>query len=167
MTLESPDGIAGQSFTAPAGSATPDAEYDVICGDECVASASGPTEDAWREAMCYAQQYRADGEIEIWEVTRRKVWPNDQALTEVPSVGNAEAQPSSAPSSGSVTPDTLIVAFVQGAQWWEYHNTGATMWASDRDQAEGEAETRAANGTLGKSPNVPDQLSGDSNQKPK
>jgi hypothetical protein len=58
-----------------------------------------------------------------------------------------------APARGSVTPDTLIVAFVQGAQWWEYHKTGATMWASDRDQAEGEAEKRVSNGTLGKSPN--------------
>ena len=57
-------------------------------------------------------------------------------------------------ATGSVTPDALIVAFVQGAQWWEYHKTGATMWASDRDQAEGEAEVRAANGTLGKSPNA-------------
>ena len=57
-------------------------------------------------------------------------------------------------ATGSVTPDALIVAFVQGAQWWEYHKTGATMWASDRDQAEGEAEVRAANGTLGKSPNT-------------
>ena len=55
--------------------------------------------------------------------------------------------------NGSVTPDAMIVAFVQGAQWWEYHKTGATMWASDRDQAEGEAEKRASNGTLGKSPN--------------
>jgi hypothetical protein len=59
--------------------AVSDAEYDVICGDECVASASGPKEDAWLEAMQYAQQYQADGEIEIWEVTRRKVWPNGQA----------------------------------------------------------------------------------------
>lgn len=54
---------------------------------------------------------------------------------------------------GSVTPDSLIIAFVQGAQWWEYHKTGATMWASDRDQAESEAEKRTVNGTLGKSPN--------------
>ena len=65
----------------------------------------------------------------------------------------------SAPSSlaapaGSVTPDALIIAFVQGAQWWEYHKTSATMWASDRDQAEGEAKIRLSNGTLGKSPNA-------------
>ena len=60
--------------------AVTEAEYDVICGDECVASASGPKKDAWLEAMQYAQQYQADGKIEIWEVTRRKVWPNDQTL---------------------------------------------------------------------------------------
>lgn len=63
------------------------------------------------------------------------------------------AKPLFAEARGSGTPDALIVAFVQGAQWWEYHKTAATMWASDRDQAEGEAETRATNGTLGKSPN--------------
>lgn len=49
-----------------------------------------------------------------------------------------------------MTPDALIVAFVQGAKWWEYHQTGATMWASDQDQAEGHAEEMARNGTLGK-----------------
>ena len=63
------------------------------------------------------------------------------------------AKPGSLHRAGSVTPDARIVAFVQGAQWWEYHKTGATMWASDRDQAAGEAETRLSNGTLGKSPN--------------
>jgi hypothetical protein len=50
-------------------------------------------------------------------------------------------------------PDALIVAFVQGAQWWEFHKTGATMWASDRNNAERQAKTMANNGTLGKSPN--------------
>lgn len=63
------------------------------------------------------------------------------------------AQRRFAEARGSGTPDALIVAFVQGAQWWEYHKTGATMWASDRDQAEGHAEEMARNGTLGKSPN--------------
>lgn len=69
------------------GTPAPDAEYDVICGDECVASASGPREDAWREAMHYAQQYKADGDVEIWEVTRRKVW-HARAL---PQAGQMEA----------------------------------------------------------------------------
>lgn len=26
----------------------------------------------------------------------------------------------------------LIIAFVQGAQWWEWKKSGATMWTSDR-----------------------------------
>ena len=73
---------------------------------------------------------------------------------------NCNGQPPLRAARGSVTPDALIVAFVQGAQWWEYHKTGATMWGSDRDQAECEAETRVANGTLGKSPNVAAERSG-------
>ena len=53
-----------------------------------------------------------------------------------------------------VTPSPLVIAFVQGAQWWAHHLAGRTMWASDRDQAEAEAEIRAANGTLGKTPRL-------------
>lgn len=33
-------------------------------------------------------------------------------------------------------------AFVMGAKWWEYHKTKATMWQSDVDLAEVEAERR-------------------------
>jgi len=63
-------------------------------------------------------------------------------------------------ATGSAYPLGVDQEFVQGAQWWEYHKTGATMWASDRDQAEGEAEVRAANGTLGKSPSAKAEASG-------
>jgi len=49
--------------------------------------------------------------------------------------------------------DALIIAFVQGAQWWEWNKQKATMWASDRDLAENEARARLKNATLGKSPN--------------
>ena len=45
--------------------------------------------------------------------------------------------------------DRNVTAFVQGAQWWEYQRTGATMWPSDRNLAEDEAEKREKNGTLG------------------
>ena len=45
--------------------------------------------------------------------------------------------------------DELLIAFVQGAQWWEWHKTGATMWQSDRDLAERQAEERLKNETLG------------------
>jgi hypothetical protein len=61
---------------------------------------------------------------------------------------------SCAPAPGSVTAENLIRAFVQGAQWWEYEKTGATMWASDRNHAEGEAILKHREGKLGKSPNA-------------
>ena len=41
-----------------------------------------------------------------------------------------------------ITEHDLIIAFVRGAQWWEFHRTGATMWPSDRDIAEAEAAKR-------------------------
>ena len=44
----------------------------------------------------------------------------------------------------------LIIAFVQGAQWWEYESTKFTMWQSDRNKAELEAIKRVENKTLGK-----------------
>jgi hypothetical protein len=34
------------------------------------------------------------------------------------------------------------VAFVHGAAWWEFTSTGGTMWQSDRNRAEQEAERR-------------------------
>ena len=49
----------------------------------------------------------------------------------------------------SADSDALIIAFVQGAAWWEYHQTGGTMWPSDTDLAEDEASKRAENLTLG------------------
>ena len=49
----------------------------------------------------------------------------------------------SEPSPGGRWPkDDLRRAFVTGAAWWEYESRGATMWASDRDKAEAEAERR-------------------------
>jgi len=46
--------------------------------------------------------------------------------------------------------DDLRRAFVAGAKWWEYHSTKFTMWPSDRDLAEKEAERRYPEGKLGK-----------------
>ena len=45
---------------------------------------------------------------------------------------------------------SLLVAFVQGAKWWEYQSTGATMWQSDAILAEEEASRKFKNGKLGK-----------------
>jgi len=47
---------------------------------------------------------------------------------------------------GLWTADDLRRAFVAGAAWWEYHRTWATMWPSDRDKAEAEAERRFPGG---------------------
>jgi hypothetical protein len=46
----------------------------------------------------------------------------------------------------------LIIAFVQGAKWWEWHKENATMWQGDQRLAEEEALKREKNGTLGKLP---------------
>lgn len=47
-------------------------------------------------------------------------------------------------------PDTaLLIAFIQGAKWWEYAKTGATMWQSDQKKASDEAERRLRDGSLG------------------
>jgi len=54
---------------------------------------------------------------------------------------------------GSATGDELIIAFVQGAQSWEYEKTRATMWPSDRNMMEKIATERLLNGTLGKRQN--------------
>lgn len=43
----------------------------------------------------------------------------------------------------------LIISFIQGAQWWEWKDKGATMWPSDRDLAEAAARERLANNKLG------------------
>jgi hypothetical protein len=46
--------------------------------------------------------------------------------------------------------DDLRRAFVMGAKWWEYHSTGFTMWPSDRNLAEAEAEKRYPDGKINK-----------------
>ena len=35
-----------------------------------------------------------------------------------------------------------------GAKWWEFRQTGATMWQSDRNAAEEEAELRYPGGKV-------------------
>ena len=47
---------------------------------------------------------------------------------------------------GSWPADDLRRAFVDGAAWWEYEKTYATMWQSDRRKAETEAEQRYPEG---------------------
>ena len=49
---------------------------------------------------------------------------------------------------GYLPPDDLRRAFVMGAKWWEFRQTGATMWQSDRNAAEEEAELRYPGGKV-------------------
>jgi len=42
----------------------------------------------------------------------------------------------------------LLEAFVDGAKWWEWKSRGATMWASDVNDALTEAERRSKKGDL-------------------
>jgi len=47
-------------------------------------------------------------------------------------------------SEGTWGPKDPRRAFVEGAAWWEFRATGATMWQSDRSIAEEEADRRYA-----------------------
>jgi hypothetical protein len=51
------------------------AEFEVHCNGDYEASAFGPRERAWAEIQHYAAQYRQDGPVVIYEVTRRIVNP--------------------------------------------------------------------------------------------
>lgn len=51
-------------------------EFEVWQGDEMVASASGPRDDALREAIHYVAQYEQDGPVRVFEITRTLVMPN-------------------------------------------------------------------------------------------
>ena len=54
------------------------AEFEIHCNGEYAASAEGPRERAWAEAMHYANQYAQEGTVTIYEVTRRLVsFPGD------------------------------------------------------------------------------------------
>lgn len=50
-----------------------EAEFEILVDDEWVAGASGPRERAMAEAMHYAVQYAEDGQVTIFEVTRRQL----------------------------------------------------------------------------------------------
>ena len=54
--------------------------------------------------------------------------------------------PATPPDGGTWTANDLRRAFVAGAKWREWHSTKATMWQSDRDLAEAEAERRYPGG---------------------
>lgn len=76
------------------------------------------------------------------EIEQKDVLTNTRILD---AIGNK----TDAAASGVVPGNALITAFVQGAKWWEYHKTGGTMWQSDQQIVENEAERRLENSTLG------------------
>lgn len=47
------------------------------------------------------------------------------------------------------TEEEMLIAFVQGAKWWEGVTTGATMWQEDQNDAYKEAQRKLADGKLG------------------
>jgi hypothetical protein len=47
-------------------------------------------------------------------------------------------QPSDMAQEFAAAKDELLVAFVKGAKWWEFHKSGGTMWQSDQHLAEEE-----------------------------
>jgi len=47
--------------------------------------------------------------------------------------------------------EALVLAFVQGAKWWEWESTDWTMWQSDQRKAAKEARRKLGRGTLGRS----------------
>jgi len=49
------------------------AEFEVWQDGMMVAGASGPREDALREALHYANQYASDGSVSIYEITRKLI----------------------------------------------------------------------------------------------
>jgi len=46
--------------------------------------------------------------------------------------------------------DPLVIAFLQGAKYWEYEKEKATMWQSDQTKVLQEGTERLKNGQLGK-----------------
>lgn len=47
--------------------------------------------------------------------------------------------------------ERLIIAFVQGAKYWEFARTASTMWQSDQNKCSETAQAMLNSGTLGKS----------------
>lgn len=43
---------------------------------------------------------------------------------------------------GSLPNDDCRRAFIEGAKWWQFHHNGSTMFSSEQDEAEAEANRR-------------------------
>lgn len=66
------------------------------------------------------------------------------ALADAEAGAHAETNALTKPPLGTWAGDDVRRWFVDGASWWEFTKTGCTMWPSDRDRAEAEAESRLA-----------------------
>ena len=52
------------------------------------------------------------------------------------------SKPTGPTKQGTWPDDCVQRAFVAGAEWWQFHANGATMFGSERDEAEQEAVKR-------------------------
>ncbi|CAB4140634.1 hypothetical protein UFOVP398_59 [uncultured Caudovirales phage] len=89
---------------------------------------------------------------EIAADTRKIIYPHGRVrqlaadlVAERKKVEDLEAQLAKARKDG----ERLVIAFVQGAKWWEFEKTGATMWQSDQAIATVAARERLKRGALG------------------
>jgi len=106
-------------------------------------NAANPCTDTFHVADCgLNRSVHCDAE-------RRAQPRRGEPLTMSTKQTNENPKPPLAVAAGSES-DALIIAFVQGAAWWEYHQTKATMWGSDRERADIEARWKLAHGSLGK-----------------
>ena len=89
---------------------------------------------------------------EIAADTRKIIYPHGRVrqlaadlVAERKKVEDLEAQLAKARKDG----ERLVIAFVQGAKWWEWTSRNATMWRSNQHEAACRAEKMLAEGTLG------------------
>jgi hypothetical protein len=73
------------------------------------------------------------------------------------SGGVAAESPSPTLVEGYWPVDDVRRIFVEGAKWWEFHSRGGTMWQSDTQIAEEEADKRFPNGTVPPRLNITEQ----------
>lgn len=68
--------------------------------------------------------------------------PNPEGIKPIESVSAEDYKQRFQEFRGYWPDDCIQRAFVDGAAWWEWTKTGATLWSSERDRAEAEAVNR-------------------------
>jgi hypothetical protein len=139
-----------------------------ICGAVTVAAGKDPQQAVSNEITEHkrcreGESFRVDGTTPDIQCrnspTTRHVWTSSRGATSCKHCGAEKPErhePGAAAKltireagEGNHTDAALVRAFVQGAKWWEFRQSGATMWPSDRDLVERVAIERLAKGTLG------------------